>query len=203
MARQPFHPQYTNSPTQMAPSLIENMPKLAELIGRITINWSGVDLQLSLLLGSLLGTNSPGAVAVFLSLRNNRSKRDVLEAAANKCLPPELIIGFNTIVDSHKELDKQRNDVVHGVWGIAPKIPDGIIWSSLQNHANMLINDYHLESNGMLSSIDRPSSITRDYSYYRYSDLEELNSSIMLLGEAIQNFHVFLRYREQPAGENA
>ena len=203
MARQPFHPQYADSSTQMASSLIEKMPKLADLVGRITINWSGVDLQLSLLLGSLLGINSFGAVAVFLSLRNHRSQRDALEAAANKCLSSELLDGFNTILKSHKELDKQRNDVVHGVWGIAPKTPDGIIWSSLQDHANMLINDYHLMSTGKVSSIDRTYNISRDYFVYRYSDLEKLNFSIMLLGEAIQNFHVFLRYRDQPAGKNA
>ena len=58
MARQPFLPTYANTPTSMASFMIEKMPKLAEIVGRITVNWSGVDLQMSLLLGSLIGVEN-------------------------------------------------------------------------------------------------------------------------------------------------
>lgn len=203
MARQPFHPKYANTPTSMASFMIEKMPKVAEIVGRITVNWSGVDLQMSLLLGSLIGVENEASVAVFLSLKNNRAQREALSAAAEKCLDDDLMRGFNALIAIHKRLDKQRNDVVHGVWGTAEKTPDGIIWSSLQDHANMLIRDYHHFRPGKETNIDRGHEITKDYFVVKYSDLEELNQSILLLAEAIGHFHGHIRYVGKIQGDNA
>jgi hypothetical protein len=50
--------------------MIEQMPRLAQIVGRIAVKWSGVDLQMSLILGSLVGVENEAAVAVFLSLKN-------------------------------------------------------------------------------------------------------------------------------------
>jgi hypothetical protein len=187
----------------MAPEMIERLPKVADLVGRIAINWSGVDLQLSLALGSLLGVESVAAVAVFTSLRSNGAKRDALEAASETTLAGELRKIFRAIISVHKRLDNQRNAVVHCVWGRSDAIPDGVIWSSLPDHANMLICDYHLETTGKLVAKDRPEQITKKYFVYKYQDLENLNSEIIALGQAVANFHVHLRYRNEPAGASA
>lgn len=203
MARQPFLPKYKNASSKMGADLIETLPKVAELVGRIAINWSGVDLNLSLTLGSLLGVESAASVAVFLSLKNHRAQRDALRAASEKTLTGNLKELFDAILKIHEELDKQRNDVVHCVWGHSDATPDGIIWSSLQNHANMLINDYHLEKNGKLEAENRATQITKDYFVVRYADLEKLNSEIISLCRAIANFHVHHRYQSKPAGINA
>lgn len=203
MARQPFLPKYKNKPTSMGADSIERLPKVAELVGRITINWSWVDLQLSLALGSLLGIENAASVAVFLSLRNNRAKRDALQAAAEKTLIAELKEIFNAILNIHDELDKQRNAYVHCVWGRSDATCDGIIWSSLQDHANLLINDYHLEKIGKLVSKDRSTQITKDYFTVKYKDLEKLNNDIIKLARIIGNFHAHLRYKDKTAGKNA
>jgi len=203
MARQPFLPTYKDTPTSMGADIIEKLPKVAELVGRITTNWSWLDLQLSLALGSLLGVENAAAVAVFLSLRNHRAKRDALRAASEKTLALELKELFDAILKVHNELDKQRNDVMHCVWGSADKTPDGLIWSSLQNHANMLINDYHLEKSGKLVAKDRPAQITKDYFIIKYKDLEKLNSDIIKLGRVVSKFHVCLRYQKNSVGKSA
>lgn len=203
MARQPFLPTYKDTPTAMGADMIERLPRVAELVGRIAINWSGVDLQLALMLGSLLGVESAAAVAVFLALRQHRTQRDVLRAAAEKTIGGELKDIFEAILSIHSRLDKQRNDVIHCVWGRADATPDGIIWSSLQDHAKMLLNDYHLERTGKLSAENRPTQITKDYFVVRYEDLEELNRSILKLEGLIGNFHAHLRYQGEPAGDNA
>jgi len=187
----------------MGPDLIETLPKVAELVGRIAINWSGVDLHLSLALGSLLGVESAAAVAVFLSLRNHRAQRDALRAASEKTLTGDLKELFDAILKVHEELDKQRNDVVHCVWGRSEATPDGIIWSSLQNHANMLINDYHLEKTGKLLAEDRPTQITKDYFVVKYRDLEVLNSEVIALARAVRSFHAHFRYQNEAAGTSA
>jgi len=204
MARQPFLPTYAGVPTRMAPSLIDSMPKVAELVGRCAINWSGVELQLALALGSMLGVGNPASVAVFLSLRNHRAQRDALRAAADKSLSGGLKDLFDAILRVHASLDSQRNDVVHCVWGAAEGTPDGVIWSSLQDHANMLITSYHNETTGALDGYEEVTRhMTKDYFVYRFSDLELLNSQITALATAVSNFHVHLRYRHEPAGASA
>lgn len=186
----------------MGSDLIEQLPDVARWVGRIVVNWSGVELQLALALGSMLGVESDAAVAVFLSLRNHRAQRDALKAAASKALNGDDQTLFFALLDVHSELDKQRNDAVHGVWGQAEKTPDGIIWSSLQDHANMLINAYNRES-AHPSYEEVTTHMTKDYFVVRYRDLEELNTTIKTLARAIGNFHGYLRYRNQPAGKNA
>ena len=185
--------------------MIDDMPRLAQLVGQITVNWTGVDLQMALLLGSLLGVENEAAVAVFASLRNHRAQRDALSAAAETCLEPELQRGFSALLSAHGRLDKQRNDVVHGLWGRAEKTPDDLIWCSLQNHANMLIRDYHSVRPGAppKPGYDRGASITRDCYVVRYSDLEALNGEIRTLGVAAGSFHGHLRYRGHVSGQSA
>ncbi len=90
MRRQPLLPTYEGAPLEIGAVVIEKNPRLAELIGRIAINWSGVEVQMSLALGSMLGVENAAAVAVFLSLRNRRTQRDALRAAADKSLTGEI-----------------------------------------------------------------------------------------------------------------
>jgi hypothetical protein len=91
------------------------------------------------------------------------------------------------------------------VWGTSDKAPDGIIWSSLQDHANMLIRDYHTFRSGHTppAPVDRAHEITKDCYIVLYRDLEELNTSILSLADATRNFHAYLRYMDEIAGENA
>ncbi len=126
MARQPFLPTYKDAPSAMGPDLIETLPKVAEWVGRIVINWSGVDLHLSLTFGSMLGVENAAAVAVYNTLRRHASQRKVLKQVADQTLTEELKRIFDAILKVHEELDQQRNDVVHCVW-VAQKLhPTGL-----------------------------------------------------------------------------
>jgi hypothetical protein len=188
---------------QIGASVIEQSPRLAELVGRIAINWAGVEVQLSLALGSMLGVENSAAVAVFLSLRNHRAQRDALRAAADKALTGETAEIFDAILARHEELDGQRNGVVHCIWGRSEATPDGIVWSSQQDHANMLITDYHMEKTGQLTYESRAANMTKDVFVVRYSDLEALNGDIIGLDRSVGNFHAHLRYKTTAAGQHA
>lgn len=203
MARQPFLPTYKNVPVSIGSRLIEQIPRLAELVGRIAINWSGVDVQLAVALGSLLGVENASAVAVFVSLRNHRAQRDAIRAAADQTLAGEIREIFDAIMAWHEELDGQRNSFIHCIWGRCENTPDGIVWSSVQAHANMLISDYHMESTGQLTHDRRNENMTKDLFVVRLNDLEELNSSIIALEHAIGAFHAHLRYKGLSAGDHA
>jgi hypothetical protein len=202
MRRQPFLPTYKDSPTGIGASNIEQVPRLAQLVGRIAINWSGVEVQLALALGSMLGVENSAAVAVFLSLRNHRAQRDALRAAADKTLDGEPAEIFDAILARHEELDGQRNSAVHCIWGTSTSTPDGIVWSSQQDHANMLIRDYHMEKTGQLTYETRTHNMTKDLFVVRYADLEALNADIRALDQSVGNFHAYLRYKTDTAGRN-
>lgn len=201
--RQPLLPTYVDAPVEIGAAVIEKTSRLAELIGRIAINWSGVEVQLSLALGSMLGVENPASVAVFLSLRNHRAQRDALRAAGDKALAGEIAEIFAAILARHDELDSQRNSAVHKIWGIAHGPPDGIIWSSQQNHANMLIMDYHMEKAGTLTHETRLANMKKELFTVRYADLEELNRDILGLDRVVGRFHAYLRYSGEPAGRHA
>jgi len=205
MARQPFLPQHAGKPTVVGESLVASMPRLAQLIGCITANWTGVDLHLALTLGSLVGVENPAAVAVFTALRNSRAQRDAVEAAAEVALreDPRLPEVFSAIMALHRRLDSMRNAIVQGIWGQSPKIPDAVIWTSLQDHAKMLITDYHKSETKQLRAETRAADMTQDYFVYSYADIEALNADIGSLVRIIRNFHAHLRYRDKPAGQNA
>ena len=119
MRRQPFNPTYSGAPVSIGASLIEKIPKLAKLVGRIAINWSGVEVQLSLALGSMLSVENSAAVAVFVSLRNHRAQRDASAAAADSTLTPGDREIFEAILLRFDELNRSRNHVVHGIWRIS------------------------------------------------------------------------------------
>ena len=201
MARQPFRPRDKDTPFEIGSAVIEEVPELAALVGRIAINWAGVEVQLSLVLSSMLGVDNSAAVAVFLSLRNHRAQRDALRAAAAVSLSDEEREIFDLILSSHEELNKQRNDVVHCVWGRCASAPDGILWSSQQNHALMLVRDYHMSDTGQLTHDSRLSNMTKDLFVVRYTDLEALNSSVTTLERTIGSFQAYLRYKGTTAGD--
>jgi len=203
MQRQPFLPTYEEQPFSIGPTVIEKIPRLAELVGRIAANWSGVEAQLALALGSMLGVENSAAVAVFISLRNYRAQRDALRAAAQETLSAEIEEIFDALLARYRELDKQRNQVIHGVWGRCDSTPDGIIWCSLQDYATMHITDYHMETTGQLTHESRVANMTRNLFVVRFNDLNNLNASIMALDRSIGNFHACIRYGEQSAGRNA
>jgi hypothetical protein len=108
---------------------------------------------------------------------------------------------FGAILNIHKDLDSQRNDVVHGVWGFSEDIKDIGVWSSQQDHARMIIEAYHSETTKPI--LDTVGHMTKDYSLYTYKDLEKLNRQIRALTHAIALFHSRLRYGSKPAGESA
>ncbi len=198
MARLPFLPKYADANVEIGHHLIEKMPNLAALIGRSAAHWSDVELQMSMVLGELL-SRSPGAVAVFNVLRRFSIQRDVLEAVAKYGLAGEQKRMFQALDNILKDLNSQRDAVVHGVWGKCDAIKDGAIWCKTQHHAHALV--LHFQSEGK-DKFD-PNQHKADYFIYKFSDLEKLGSEIMMLARAVENFHIWLRHPMDKTGAEA
>lgn len=129
-SRKPLNRSYPNAKVTMGVGFIEDRPKAAALVGRIVTAWADIDIQCVRLLGELMGANIPVSAAVFGSIRNSRSQHDALRAAATTVLnKPDLLL-FNAYMKRKEALEKERNDLAHGCFGISPSIPDHVVWVS-------------------------------------------------------------------------
>jgi len=129
-SRKPLNRSYPNAKVTMGVGYIEDRPKAAALVGRIVTAWADIDIQCVRLLGELMGANIPAAAAVFGSIRNSRSQHDALRAAAATVLNKSDLLLFNAYIKRKEALEKERNDLAHGCFGVSLSIPDHIVWVS-------------------------------------------------------------------------
>lgn len=127
-SRKPISKTYPNAAVTMGVGFIEDRPKAAALVARIITSWADIDIQCARLLAELMGTNIPAAAAVFGSIRNSRSQHDALRAAAETVLDKKDLLLFNAYIKRKEILEKERNDLAHGCFGVSLSIPDHIVW---------------------------------------------------------------------------
>ena len=126
--RKPLAKLHPNAKVTMGAGYIEDRPKAAALVGRIVTSWADVEVQITRLLAELMGANIPQVAAVFGSLRNSRSQSDALIAAAEVVLNEGDLLLFRAYVARKASLEKERNDLAHGCFGVSVSIPDHIVW---------------------------------------------------------------------------
>ena len=129
-SRKPLLPQFKNARPIMGVGLIEDRPKAAAIVGRIITSWADIEVQCARLLATVMGTNVPAAAAVFSSLRSSRAQADALEAASKAVLDKRDQSLFSALMARKGALEKERNDLAHGCYGVEVSMPDAIIWVS-------------------------------------------------------------------------
>lgn len=129
-SRKPLTKSYPNARVTMGVGYIEDRPKAAALVGRIITSWADIEVQATRLLAELMGAHIPQAAAVFGSLRNSRAQSDALSAAAEVVLNERDLLLFEAHIARKASLEKERNDLAHGCFGVSVSIPDHIVWVS-------------------------------------------------------------------------
>lgn len=127
-SRKPLAKSFPNAKVTMGVGFIEDRPKAAALVGRIVTSWADIEIQVTRLLAELMGANIPQVAAVFGSLRNSRSQSDALIAAAEAVLNEQDLLLFQAYISRKASLEKDRNDLAHGCFGVSVSIPDHIVW---------------------------------------------------------------------------
>lgn len=129
-SRMPLSKSYPNAKVIMGVGYIEDRPKAAALVGRIITSWADIEVQATRLLAELMGANIPQAAAVFGTLRNSRAQSDALSAAAEVVLNESDLLLFHAYIARKASLEKERNDLAHGCFGVSVSIADHIVWVS-------------------------------------------------------------------------
>ena len=129
-SRKPLSKSFPEAKVTMGVGFIEDRPKAAALVGRIITSWADIEVQLTRLLAELINAETPAVSAVFGSIRSSRSQSDAIEAAAKVVLNADDILLFKAYIKRKASLEKERNDLAHGCFGVSVNIPDHIVWVS-------------------------------------------------------------------------
>ena len=107
---------------------IEDRPAAAAIVARIITAWADIEVECARLLAELMQVQVPPAAAVFGSLRSSRAQYDALNAAAIISLSKDDLELFEAHMTRRSSLEKERNDLAHGCFGVSVQIPDHIVW---------------------------------------------------------------------------
>jgi hypothetical protein len=127
--RQPLRSGYRSAHPTFGPSSLEMRPECAAIVARCISTWSYIEIALALLLSQFLRIETKQALAVFLAIQNSRIQFEVLQAAASVVLNEQDLELFHALMNIRAALEKERNSLVHGAFGISQKIKDGVLWT--------------------------------------------------------------------------
>lgn len=194
MPRQPFLPGFSNSNLVFGPAHIARKPKIAEAIGRCVVTWSYNEWLMALLLAAIMKANSRASVAIFLSLKNYRTQKDVLEAAANATLQDEDRDIFDAILIQYGSLQSQRADLAHGIFGHADieGHEEIIPWIEAKDLSQDWLDQFH--SGQARSSTNKSDNLRQKLraSTYSLNDLERMENDMRQLFKSQLLFYTHL-----------
>ena len=164
-------------------------PIAASLIAQCITHWATVETGFAGLLAQFLGANEPAAIAVFNSIRSSRTQGDALEAASAFALLPRDKELFDAISKVARDLEKERNRLAHGSYGLAYSIERGIAWQSIEDQSRRAYSDKQLNP------------VTDPYAamwVYEPEDLQTLADRIAHISQFIGSFSGYLTIEGRP-----
>lgn len=186
--RQPLLKRQSQAVVTFGVGAIEYRPVAAQILARCVAYWTNVECQLARLLAVILKANTEPAIAMYLSLRNARAKTEALTAAAKLTLDESDYELLLALMQCKNSTEKERNDLVHGVFGISNDIPDGLIWMSTTDYTT------HLAKVEPLGLTPDQSAFVRKRSFvYEVGDLETIARKIEELNNVIGFFLGYLK----------
>jgi hypothetical protein len=122
---QPVRPLIT---INFAPEVILQRPEFAVHIALIAAKWTDIQVTLGHLLSKLTGSEGEAVTAIYLCLTSDSAKRASFEAAAAINLHDDSQRKeFAALMKYVGDRGKERNKIVHGMWGISDDYPGKMI----------------------------------------------------------------------------
>src|SRR5262249_15181621 len=108
---------------------IMERPEFAKHIALISALWNRIDATLATLLAALLGTEARTGMTMYFAIQADGSKKAVLVAIVSLQMTTTEKGEFQTIMQDVSKRICERNNVIHGAWGISPSYPGKLLWS--------------------------------------------------------------------------
>jgi hypothetical protein len=107
------------------PDILHDYAELAQYPMRVIADWSHVDLQLgSDVLANMLKTDVMTSVAMYDSLRGDRTRAEALAAAARHSLEKGRLALFCAVINVTQASRDTRNKFAHHIWGYCADLPN-------------------------------------------------------------------------------
>ncbi len=164
-------------------------------VGKCIVIWGQVDNEMGNLFGLLLGTDSAAALEVFLSLRRFSTQREALQSAAKHKLQGQTLSLFVALVSVYGSLERERNALAHGCFGICPEDETILYWTEVKEHVHFQVEVLSQEAKGLVGG-DRHKKLKEAMFVYRLSDLEEIYREMEEFWWAMFYFNGYLRAPE-------
>lgn len=191
MPRQPFLRANPDAHYYINQNCMADRPEMASIIARCLLTWSLVDVEMSLILGTLLDSRSDAAVAVYLSLQNARAQRDALSSAASIRLDGQDLAMFKAVMAIHKSSSSERNDLAHGIFGVISNEPDQLIWCPSAKFAAWLTRANQKAWN-LETDIDPQAPPRKELFIYTKADLEAMFTQFSFVFDVVSRLHMAL-----------
>lgn len=191
-SRKPIEKAFPHAKAIFGVGYIEDRPRAASIVGRIITAWADIEVACARLLAELMGTNIPAAAAVFGSLRSGRAQHDALAAAASAVLDAKDLELFEAHMARRSSLEKERNDLAHGCFGVSVAIPDHIVWVSQADYLQFSAAAMHSEP-------DTEAFNKKQY-VYELGTLERIAQEIEEFYHQLGSFRGYLFSRGTPGG---
>jgi hypothetical protein len=192
MPRQPYLPVYQDRPYVVGAFVLKNRDDLAAPIGKIMSLWSQVDNEMGNLFSLLLGTESEAALAVFLTLRRASNQREALAEAAKYKLADDDLLTFEALSKVYGSIEKERNTLAHGCFGICETDPDLLFCIDPKDHVHFIVETLSSEARGNISK-DRHARLKENMYVYRKADLHKMYQDMESFWWAAFYFNGYLR----------
>src|SRR5215211_996781 len=129
---QPIHFSYPIS-CDFGPEAIVQRPTLALHIPVISALWNSIDAKLASLLVALLDAEARTGMAMYFSLQSDSAKRASFNAVTSAKMTKAEQDAFLLILNDIRKRAAERNNVIHGAWGISPAFPDKLLWCDIKD----------------------------------------------------------------------
>jgi hypothetical protein len=102
-------------------------PELAMFVAQAIASWSNVESFLLNLSVELMGRPKDTATTVYLALDTQGAKAKAVTAVAAVKLPKEQQALLRAILAIARSVQKSRDKIAHGTWGVSPDLPDALL----------------------------------------------------------------------------
>jgi hypothetical protein len=107
-------------------------PQLAAYIAAISNFWNEIEARISIFLAALLGGEASTVITIFLALKSDASKRQIIDSVVAMKLDDNLKPTFTDAMKVLGARSEERNRMIHGGWGVSNDYPDELLWSDVR-----------------------------------------------------------------------
>jgi hypothetical protein len=188
----PFLPKFGGHRYAIGFEALRERPKLAAALGECIGVWSYVDNEIGGLFGILLGTSSPAAHRVFVTLRRWANQQECLSAAAEGTLSATEMSLYRGLITEYKGLESERNELAHGCFGICPDDEALLFVINVRHHVLWQADIIPKHLQGIMPP-DSHEGLKKEMKVYTLTELETLHSRMEQLWWDLFYFNGYLR----------